>query len=80
MIEVTEWLTLFALEYRIALPSAQYVNIWDPVDNKYTDIASLRSFPIINLRAASPIYIRYIPLQEIAFPPHASYLSMIDDA
>lgn len=78
-IDISEWLKIFSVEYGIALSSAQYVNIWDPIEQRYTDIAGLRSFPVNNLKTTSPIYIRYLPHQEAALPPHANYFTMMDD-
>ncbi|EAR94806.2 transmembrane protein, putative (macronuclear) [Tetrahymena thermophila SB210] len=78
-IQILDWLDNIYLEYGIPLKQAQYINIWDPVENHYIDITRIRSIPCYNFKQAQPIYLRYLPNQEHAVPPHANYQSMIDE-
>ncbi|KAL4477716.1 hypothetical protein ABPG74_002866 [Tetrahymena malaccensis] len=78
-IQIPDWLDNIYFEYGIPLKQAQYINIWDPVENHYIDITRLRSISCINFKQAQPIYLRYLPNQEHAVPPHANYQSMIDE-
>ncbi|KAL4482134.1 hypothetical protein ABPG72_014947 [Tetrahymena utriculariae] len=78
-IQIPDWLDNIYTEYGIPLKQAQYINIWDPVESRYIDITRTRSINCHNFKQAQPIYLRYLPNQEHAVPPHANYQSMIDE-